>query len=292
MRVLEANVDSTKMTVGQIRAAQIKDAGQVNSLRDVEFKVYSQWGDDGIIEYLITQIGNVRPTFVEFGVENYTESNTRFLLKNRNWRGLVIDGSPTHIGYILDDSIYWQQDLKAVSAFITAENINDLLSANGMTGEIGLLSIDIDGNDYWVWQAIQVVNPQIVVCEFNSVFGAVHDISIPYDPKFKRTQGHFSNLYFGASLTALKRLAKEKGYTFVGCNSAGVNAFFVREDCASSLSELSERAFVDSVLKQSRSRSGELSFLSGHDRIEAIKSCQVYDFEKKQLVTIQSLMDL
>ena len=124
------------------------------------------------------------PSFIEFGVETYRESNTRFLLVKDNWRGLVIDGSETNVASIRALSEYWRHDLTAVASFITRDNINDLFADAGFTGEVGLLSIDIDGNDYWVWEAIDVVSPVIVVVEYNSVFGPEAQVTVPYAADF------------------------------------------------------------------------------------------------------------
>ncbi len=122
-------------------------------------------GDDGIIQWLIHRIPGIRASFVEFGVETYVEANTRFLLVNDNWRGLVMEGSRRNVDAIRCDQISLRYNLKIVCAFVTAENINDFLSANGYSGEVGILHIDVDGNDYWVWQAITVIEPAIVIVE-------------------------------------------------------------------------------------------------------------------------------
>ena len=286
-------LDATRTLVGQLQAARVNALPQITSLRDIEFSVYSSAGEDGIIEYLISKVNIQNHVFVEFGVEKYTESNTRFLLKNRNWRGLVLDANQQNIDYIRQDDIYWKYDLEAVCAFITAENINELIRGSGIEGDIGLLSIDIDGNDYWVWKAIEVANPRIVVCEFNSVFGVKHAITIPYDPGFVRTRAHHSNLYFGASLLALYELGLEKGYQFVGCNSVGTNAFFVRQDCAGNVrSVAAEEGYVVSKLRESRDKQGELTFARGKNRCRAISRVQVYDLHAKRLRKIKELGQL
>ncbi len=184
----------------------------IRSLQEIEFRVFSQFGEDGIIDWLIEK-SNVPPplqSFVEFGVEEYGEANTRFLLENRNWRGLVMDGNPTLVQRLREDSISWKHDLTAKSAFITRENINDLVAQAGFSGEIGLLCIDIDGNDYWVWESLTAVNPVICVCEYNAVFGNLHAISIPYDGDFMRSRAHFSHLYFGASIPAFCYLRRRR----------------------------------------------------------------------------------
>jgi hypothetical protein len=215
--------------LGRIENRQTSNI-QSDNLNEYEFRVFSQWGEDGIIQHLIRSIDIPKKYFVEFGVQDYRESNTRFLLVNNNWSGLVMDDSAANIERITKDPVYWNYDLKSVQAFVTRDNINELLRENRVTGEIGLLSIDIDGNDFWVWQAIDVINPIIVVIEYNHRFGQQAAVTIPYKEKFDRTKTSEAPIYFGASLQALCWLAKRKGYVFVGCASNGVNAFFVRRD--------------------------------------------------------------
>jgi hypothetical protein len=257
---------------------------QIAQLQEAEFKVFSQWGDDGIIQYLVDQIEIACPYFVEFGVENYLESNTRFLLMNNNWSGLVMDGSADHIRFIRRDDVYWRHDLEAKTAFITAENINDLLVEHAPQEEIGLLHIDIDGNDYWIWKAIEVVQPTIVVMEYNSVFGIDRAITVPYQADFVRTAAHASNLYAGASLLALCDLAAEKGYALVGSNSAGNNAYFVRQDRLGSLTALQPgEGYVVSKFREARGANGELLALRGAERLQLIKGMDIYNTRTQQI---------
>ncbi len=286
---VKSEIHANRFLLGQLITQQLKDK-TFPSIKEAEFQVFSQFGDDGIIQYIIQQIAIENQLFIEFGVEKYTESNTRFLLMNNNWRGLVIDGSEENIDYIKADSIYWRNDLTAVCSFITAENINDLFVENGFSGEIALLSIDIDGNDYWVWKKIEVVNPIIIVAEYNSVFGLL-PVTIPYKADFVRTNSHFSNLYWGTSLGALCHLAEEKGYFFVGTNSAGNNAYFVRKDKIAYLSPLSlEEGFTDSKFRESRNEQGELSFLRGQERLKAIEGCEVYHVIAQKRFKIKELI--
>jgi hypothetical protein len=225
----ERRLHYVQEALGRIESRQLRNI-ESDNLNDYEFRVFSQWGEDGIIQHLVRSIDIPKKYFVEFGVQDYRESNTRFLLVNDNWSGLVMDGSAANIERIKKDMIYWAYDLKPVQAFVTRENINELLRQNGVTGEIGLLSIDIDGNDFWIWQAIEVINPVIVVIEYNHRFGQQAAVTIPYKESFDRTKTGHGPFYFGASLQALCWLAKRKGYAFVGCSSNGVNAFFVRRD--------------------------------------------------------------
>jgi hypothetical protein len=263
LRSIEERCKKIQEALGRIEGRQVHDVS-IADIRRAEYRVFSQWGEDGILQHLLRHIAITKKIFVEFGVENYTESNTRFLLTNDNWAGLVIDGSATNVDYIKSDDIYWRFNLKAENAFITRENINDLIRRNGIDGDIGLLSIDIDGNDYWVWEAIDVVTPSIVVLEYNARFGPERAVTVPYDADFVRKTAHHSNLYYGASLAALCLLGRRKGYSFVGCNTAGNNAFFVRSELRPpALPELtSVEGFVRSQFRESRDAKGALVFLT------------------------------
>lgn len=136
-------------------------------------------------------------TFVEFGVESYAEANTRFLVVNRGWRGLVMDGSAENMARLREDPIHWRHDIVAVDAFVTAANIDALIEANGFSGEIGILSLDIDGNDYWVLEAIAGVDPAILVVEFNAIGGTC---TISRSPTIPASSG--SRAILRASITA------------------------------------------------------------------------------------------
>lgn len=266
------------LLAGRIAAFEVQRKERIGTLADVEFRVASQWGEDGIIEWLCHVLPELPRRFVEFGVENYGEANTRFLVENRGWSGLVIDGSASYMEALRRDPIYWRHDLVAVSAFVTAENINELIASAGFAGEIGILSVDIDGNDYWVLKAINNVEPAIIISEINGILGDRHALTIPYQPDFSRLSAHYSGLYFGASVRAISSLCEAKGYKFVGTNSNGVNAFFVRNDLAGRvLDRLAESLAWPPRHRDSRNEAGELTHLRGLARIEAIKDLPVVD---------------
>ena len=115
---------------GRILCAKNRDREAIETLAEAEFSIFSQWGDDGIIQWLLRHIDFPNHTFIEFGVEDYRESNTRFLMMNNNWSGLVMDGSKRNINRIIKSEYFWKYDLKALTAFITAENINDFIIRN------------------------------------------------------------------------------------------------------------------------------------------------------------------
>jgi hypothetical protein len=276
--------------LGRIEQRQIEHC---SDFRKAEFRVFSQWGEDGLIQYLLSHVPIERRIFVEFGVENYTESNTRFLLTNNQWAGLIMDGSLENISYVRNDPIYWATNLKSENAFITRENINDLISKNGITGDIGLLSVDIDGNDYWVLEAIDVISPRIIICEYNSQFGPTAKVTTPYAPSFTREAAHFSKIYYGASIAALNALALRKGYSLVASNAAGNNVFFVRNDLLGGLAVLTpQEAYVRAQFREFHDETGRLTFDDFERRLEKISHLPVYDLDRDQIVSIGEVPEI
>lgn len=252
------------------------------------FKVFSQSNEDGLIQYLIRKVEIPNKTFIEFGVSDYAECNTRFLLLNNNWSGFVMDGSEANIKSLVNSSVYWQHDINAEAAFITKENINGLLEKSGFDKEIGILSIDIDGNDYWIWETIDCINPRIVICEYNPIYGGEISVSVPYDKDFYRTDKHYSNLYWGASLSAYAELGKKKGYKLVCVNQMGHNAFFVRNDAGCPLPEVSVKdAYRRMSYRESRDENGRLTFLSQKEGLKLIENETVVDISDGKLKSIK-----
>ncbi len=253
-------VDRELVLLGHIASQLQTLSPPPQRLEQAEFRVYSQWGEDGILQYLLRRVPIERRIFVEFGVESYAEANTRFLLASGGWSGLVMEADASCVRAIRESDLCWRYHLTAKHARVTRENVDALIAEAGIAGDIGVLSIDVDGNDYWIWDAIRGIQPRIVVCEYNSLFGSERPVTVPYDPGFERRQAHPSQLYFGASLPALCRLAEQKGYRFVGCNGAGVNAFFVRELLAEGLPSPSwSEGFVATSVRQALDAEGRLT---------------------------------
>lgn len=278
--------DELRLLMGTLLAESVGRRQGYASLADLEFKVFSQFGDDGIIQYLTRNLELRHRTFVEFGVEDYMESNTRFLLQKDNWSGFVMDGTSEHVAKLRNAPFYWKHDLTAEAVFVTRENIRQLLRDNTRRWEgLDLLHIDLDGNDYWIWREIDL-SPALVIMEYNSTFGIDRAITIPYSADFQRSRAHFSNLYWGSSLKALHRLALEKGYAFIGCNSAGNNAYFVRQDVMNErvTSVALGQGYVPSKYRESRDEEGNLSYVAGNARAEAIRGLPVFDIELNTVV--------
>lgn len=191
------------------------------------YKVYSQNDEDGILAEIFSRVGTGARNFVEFGVERGTECNSIWLLM-QGWRGLWIEGASENCEFIRCEHCHWLENgqLSLVNAYITAENINKLIGSRYNGVEIDLLSIDIDYNDFWVWKAIDVVLPRVVVIEYNATWRPPAAIAVPYDAN----KVWMGDNYFGASLSAMAFLGESKRYSLVGCSLSGVNAFFVRHD--------------------------------------------------------------
>ena len=153
-------------------------------------------------------------TFIEFGVEDFSESNSRFLMMNNYWSGFVMDGSESNINILKSSYYYWKYGLNAKAVFINKENINNLIQDQKFNREVGLLHIDLDGNDYYIWNEINVIDPIIVIAEYNSIFGKDRPLSVIYDKNFNRNDAHYSNLLFGSSIKSLYQLADEKQKVF------------------------------------------------------------------------------
>ncbi|CDR33678.1 hypothetical protein [Criblamydia sequanensis] len=183
-------------------------------LSKFEKKVFSQNGEDGVIEKIFNEIGVSNCYYVEFGVENGLECNTRYLREKKNWKGLLMDGG------------YANPAINLKKEFITRENIANLFAKYKVPSEFDLLSIDIDYNDFYVWNALRDYRPRVVVIEYNSTHLPNEDKIVVYN-----ANGRWDGTnYFGASILSLTRLAKKKGYTLVYANNNGVNLFFVRDD--------------------------------------------------------------
>jgi hypothetical protein len=195
-------------------------------------KAFSQSDEDGMILEIFKRIGVQGRKFVEFGVEEGVECNTALLLVD-GWHGLWMDASARHVSRIRTrhGRAAASGALATRLAAIDAENIDGLLAqwsggSPAAPAQIDLLSIDIDGNDYWVWQAIKSVSARVVVIEYNATYPPPVEFIRAYDPAALWGRDD----YFGASLTSLEKLGRDLGYALVGCSLSGANAFFVRED--------------------------------------------------------------
>lgn len=273
-------MDEIKISQGRI-LSELNARRTDKDLNSYEFKVFSQWGEDGILQFLTSVVPISARTFIEFGVETFSESNCRFLMMKDRWAGYVIDGSAKNIRRLRSSWYFWMYNLKARCEFINCENIGDLLDDSGFGREPGILSIDIDGMDYWILQALVDWRPCILICEYNGLFGHARAITVPYEARFTRSGAHYSNLYYGASLRAFHELVEPRGYAFVGCNMTGTNAFWVRRDLMTHrLREISvTEGYVQSQMRESRNQKGRLTYLGHEKALAEIRGLPVVNTE-------------
>jgi hypothetical protein len=194
------------------------------------YRVYSQSDEDGIIHEIFRRIGAGNKTFIEIGTGDGLENNSLFLLI-QGWRGLWVEGSTRKVAAAKKNvgSLSANGNLRIEESFVTAEDIDDIVRRRTFSSEIDLLSVDIDGNDYYVLQAIRSVSPRMIVAEYNAKFPP----DVPWVMEYNKAHRWDGTDYFGASLKALEILLRERGYSLVGCNLLGCNAFFVRSDLVS-----------------------------------------------------------
>jgi hypothetical protein len=223
-----------------------------------EYSVHSQFGEDGVLAWIFSKIEPKTKTLVEVGCGSGRQCNTAHMVLNLGWRGLLIDGSAQNVReareffkYLLPWQLYAQTQIE--QHFVTVENINEILLRHRTLASPDLLTIDIDGNDYWIWEAITAIDPQVVVVEYNSTYGKKEALVTPYQERFDAYAQHPLGLYHGASLQALCVLAQKKGYAFIGCESNGANAFFVKQTQAHLFSRvLPQEAFYENQHKAKR----------------------------------------
>lgn len=276
----DRRLDEIKINQGLV-LAHLYEEKRSGSLCDYEFKVFSQWGEDGILQHLTRHVAVANRTFIEFGVEDFFESNCRFLLMKDRWEGFVIDGSDANVKRLRSAYFFWRYPLQAKASFITRENVNVLLCESGFDKEVGILSVDVDGVDYYLLEALTEWRAAIVVVEYNSLFGARRAVTVPYDPAFQRSKAHWSNLYWGASLPAFQSLLTGRGYALVGVNSTGSNAFFVRRELLNDRVQQVELAacFRESSFREGRNPDGQLTLRSARQLGDVIKDLPLIDLE-------------
>jgi hypothetical protein len=220
----------------QLMYRVLKETGRtLPDLNQVGFKVFSQTDEDGILLYIFSIIGSATKTSVEICAGDGIECNTANLIINHGWHGLLVDGKEKLVkkgqDFYKQNSHTYVYPPKFVHSWVTRENVNDIIAENGFEGEIDLLSIDMDGIDYWIWNAINAIEPRVVVVEYHDIIGPEKALTIPYKDNFNASE-YPSTLgvknFCGASLPAFVKLARTKGYRLVGCNRLGYNAFFIK----------------------------------------------------------------
>lgn len=289
--------DKMLLAIGRLMASnQITNMDKFKFLSDAEFKVFSQWGEDGILNYIFEVLGLTKPRIMEVGASNFIECNSRFAAEHRNARVYAVDLNPELISTVQAMDLSWKNHIFPVKEKITPENIQSHeRQANELMFGIDLVSFDIDGNDYWCLEKMLLKNVSVVVVEVNPLFGDKINVTVPRNDSFDRNKAHFSNLFFGMSYKASLTLLGKKGFTCIGSNLAGNNIFFVRKEFVDKFEQILNDGFptvwVNSWnVRESRDIEFSLNYLSNSDRLNQILECTVYDLDLNQNVILRELI--
>lgn len=230
MRTAEHDLERLRLTAGYaaIHASRAR-YGSARDLSDVEVSVFSARGEDGILDFLLDRLAVRHPRCVELGVGDYSEANTRFLVEARGASALLVDANGRLKERLRLHRIGWRGNVAARTAFVTRENVRDLLGEDDLGGPPDVVSIDLDGMDYWILEQVPLDHCSVVVCEYNALLGD-EPVAVPYDPAFERFARHYTGHYYGASLSAMAHQMRGRGFSLVGVTTACVNAFFVRDE--------------------------------------------------------------
>ena len=269
---------------------------EIKNLSDADYKVFSQTGEDGIIDYLLYSLNIKVPKFVEIGVGDYRESNTRYIFQKNCSKGLIVDKNKNLEKKVSKIVKLWKGDLTIIETAVTSENILHILNSNEFDNNLDVFSLDVDGIDYWILEVLPEKLSKIVILEYNPTFGSNLEITVPNLNDFDRKKYHYSFLCYGASLQAFIKLMNKKKYVFVGTNIACYNAFFVLESEINKLNlnlpDINDLTrYTTSYIRDSRSIDGKLNYLSGKQKLKEIENCEVIDLSnpEKKLVKIKDI---
>lgn len=260
-----------EITIGFSRGALGASTRSIDVSKPItwEFSAFSQNGEDGIIDFLISKLLISNKYFIEIGTSNGLANNTAYLALVKKFSGIMVEGSKLHSKNTRVIYKIFNKGIFSLNSFVTLGNINELLRKS-TTKTPDLFALDIDGNDFYLTKSIliQGFRPSIFIVEYNSNFGPEMAVTIPYTSNFDYSKAHVSRLYYGASIKAWIYLFSEFGYNFVTVDSNGINAIFVLKDAFSHdfLSKLDGLPFVDNKVEY------QLFGLSWKDRYKLIST--------------------
>jgi len=279
-----------KRQLGEIQLIlKRKDYSKITNIRDTEVKIFSQYGEDGIIDFLLFKLDLINDlVFLEIGTGDYEEANTRFLCETRNCRGLLID-KINDLKYIKKRDFFWKNDIYFCQKPISSENILKVLNSYDFNNRFNLLSLDIDGIDYWILKNIDLDRSDIVVVEYNPLFGADHSFTVPDINNFDRN--NYRKIFYGASLRAMIDLMNSKNYFFVGANKACNNAFFINKRNQHLFSNIA----IDNLKEYTNFKFRELkqndpSKNKIFNLIKLIEDFEIFELTTKRLMKVKDLM--
>ena len=287
-RLFLRKFDDIKVQKGQLFERHLEqNLNKITTIEETFFKVFSQDYEDGIIQYLIKSLGLKNIKFVEIGTQDYSESNTRYIFETMRCEGLIIDPTPNLKKKINSFLRTWKNTLTIHNDFINSNNIVEIIEKNSFDKNLDIFSLDIDGIDYWILEKLPKKIAKIFIIEYNPYFGSKKEICAPNIEYFDRFKYHSTGFCWGASLKAIIKLMKQKGYTFIGTNNLNVNSFFVQDEFINkigfnlpNLNDLSKHTEVKfNVLKN---KNGNL--VSLNEVYDDIQNIKVYNLNKQKLM--------
>lgn len=257
----------------------------LSDIRQAEVRVFSQNGEDGILDFIFEKLRLVKPSILEIGVGDFSECNSKFANFFRG-SGVYLVDSNEGLGQLNDR--YRSRRINSQFFFeqiwIDAANAKEVFSrAKAKLGTIDVLSIDIDGNDFWVLQQIPLDDLQVIVVEYNPSLSDSGPITVVYDANFDRTTKHYSWKYYGATLEAFQNFLQGKGFHLIGATSQGTNAFFIKSDFVSLFRDVVKNAseYKNMDSREARNKDGTLSYIDIHSEREMLKTLPFIEVEKK-----------
>ena len=286
--IFKKNDAQSKLMLGSIFLKLAKtEYDTIKNLQEAEYKIFSQTGEDGIIDFLTSKLHISNSKFVEIGVGDYSECNTRYIYEKSFSKGLIVD-----IEHDLKKKVSKNIDLcrgllEIENIEVSALNINQILEKYELNEKLDLFSIDIDGIDYWVIEKLKSRISKIFVAEYNPTFGHNLEISIPNIKNFNRFQAHYSGCYYGASLKAIIKLMHSKGYEFLGTNKLNFNAFFVESELSHNFQNIKKNLksldyFTTIKIRDSKNPKGKFDFLTRKERLEQLRDLEVIDVSQSK----------
>lgn len=269
-----------------------KNYPYINNLTNVDYKIFSQNGEDGIIDYLLYQIKVEKPKFLEIGVGDFTESNTRYIFERCSPKGTIIDCINDFENKVKKNIKIWRGELQIVNKMINSKNILNTLNDTRSLQDLDLFSLDIDGIDYWIVDKLPKNFSKIAVLEFNPIFGDKLEVTVPDDINFNRSKYHYSNLCFGMSLLAAINIMKKKNFYFIGTNQFKNNAFFIsnnysKEKFFKNIEIQHENISENANFTESKNNKGKLNYLKYKDRVKEIYNCELIDLSSEKMRSIK-----
>jgi len=248
-------IEQTIIANQYLMMKKILTPSEMPSFKDVGFKVHSQFEEDGILLYIFSVIGTVNKRVVEVCAGDGVQCMATNLIINHGWDGLLFDGNENSvqqgISFFATNPSTYLNPPKFKHAWITRENIDNLIDQNGFNGVIDLLSLDIDGNDYHIMESINVIKPRVIICETHDVIPSDKALTMPYKEDFYYLDGNQHEEFRSVSLLAMHKLLEKKGYRLIGSHKYGFNAIFM-------LNEVGEEFFptvsVESIHDNSYSK--------------------------------------